>query len=804
MILQSLQLHNYKQYGDLKLEFREGLVGIIGKNGAGKSTLFEAVLYCLYGKDEINHKELMRSSFADSKLPVKLQLDFLVGETLYSIQRELRGKKLDAVYAKLFKNDELIANSFSAVNETVVKLLNLDREAFKRSVFSGQKELSELSDTKGEKRTKMVRRMLGLETLDDVQNAVRAERNALNQQMTGQSQLLLDETVLMGLRNDLDEKNLAWEAQNSLLREAQAKQKELQEQFQKEKICFDAEELRSKNFNRLNSRLSEINERQNGLVSQKSKLETDITAMQAQETELHAQESVMTAYKKAQEAFKLLDKEKQRKLNLDGRNREMESLREPLEESKRKIEVLEKALALRDQVAADLVEITNRLSELEVALEAKRGDMTLLKNQQAAIEERIRDRRAGVENLHKIGKDGTCPTCYQPVRNAFDDVLSMLLKNIEELESKEKTDLLLKQESIIEEGKAIKATLESTQILVQHQRDSQTRLKTYEKQHNEEFLALQKFEAQALKIRLVLAEIGEVHFNETQYIELKKHIEEGAEPFRKYENDLNYLYRALPENRRNLETLLLRLTETVQAVHQVNKELQELGFEETIYQQAKNTLLDFDTALQNQNTTVNVLMQEVFQLQSAINHVKEKLHQQESIRARVADKKGEVDVLEKLEHLLKTFKNDMLERVSPGISREASNLFSRITKGKYESIKVDQNFEFSIADGGIYYPIERFSGGEIDLANFCLRIAITKAIMELNGNGHAVEFLAFDEIFGSQDEERRHEMMLALHYLQEQFRQIYIVSHIESQRDYFPNILEVKSTEAGSLTRWVE
>jgi len=346
--------------------------------------------------------------------------------------------------------------------------------------------------------------------------------------------------------------------------------------------------------------------------------------------------------------------------------------------------------------------------------------------------------------------------------------------------------------------------LESTQILVQHQRDTQTRLKTYEKQHNEEFLALQKFEAQAVKIRLVLAEIGKVHFDETQYIELKKHLEEGAEPFRKYENDLNYLYRALPENRRNLESLLLRLTETVQAVHQVNKELQELGFEETIYQQAKNTLLDFDTALQNHNTAVNALMQEVFQLQSAINHVKEKLHQQESIRARVADKKGEVDVLEKLEHLLKTFKTDMLERVSPGISREASNLFSRITKGKYESIKVDQNFEFSIADGGIYYPIERFSGGEIDLANFCLRIAITKAIMELNGNGHAVEFLAFDEIFGSQDEERRHEMMLALHYLQEQFRQIYIVSHIESQRDYFPNILEVKSTEAGSVTRWVE
>lgn len=149
------------------------------------------------------------------------------------------------------------------------------------------------------------------------------------------------------------------------------------------------------------------------------------------------------------------------------------------------------------------------------------------------------------------------------------------------------------------------------------------------------------------------------------------------------------------------------------------------------------------------------------------------------------------------------FKTEILEKVSPSISSEASALFSRITRGKYERIHVDENFDFFIADGGLFYPIERFSGGEIDLANFCLRIAITKAIMDLSGNGQSVEFLAFDEIFGSQDEERRHEMMLALYYLQEQFRQIYIVSHIDSQKDYFPNLLEVTYQPGGSVVKWV-
>ena len=75
--------------------------------------------------------------------------------------------------------------------------------------------------------------------------------------------------------------------------------------------------------------------------------------------------------------------------------------------------------------------------------------------------------------------------------------------------------------------------------------------------------------------------------------------------------------------------------------------------------------------------------------------------------------------------------------------------------------------------------------------------------MELSGAEQQIEFLAFDEIFGSQDEERRLEMMLALNYLQEQFRQIYIVSHIESLKDYFPHLLEVQSAPEGSSVKWV-
>lgn len=229
--------------------------------------------------------------------------------------------------------------------------------------------------------------------------------------------------------------------------------------------------------------------------------------------------------------------------------------------------------------------------------------------------------------------------------------------------------------------------------------------------------------------------------------------------------------------------------------------LADIAYDPIAYELAKQEFTNFDAVLVAQTNTVRDLERAKLELENALLLDRERISSNARIQQQISDKMGETESLRKIGEHLNEFKTNW--KVSPSISQEASELFSRITKGKYESILVDENFDFSIADGGADHPIERFSGGEIDLANFCLRIAITKAIMELSGSGQRIEFLAFDEVFGSQDEERRHEMMLALHYLQEQFRQIYIVSHIESLRDYFPNILEVKFGVEGSLVGWV-
>ncbi|MBP6826999.1 MAG: hypothetical protein KA165_10620, partial [Saprospiraceae bacterium] len=283
---------------------------------------------------------------------------------------------------------------------------------------------------------------------------------------------------------------------------------------------------------------------------------------------------------------------------------------------------------------------------------------------------------------------------------------------------------------------------------------------------------------------------------------LKTKLAAQESQYMEFSQEENYVAREWPVVSESLEKTGASIDRVRTEAGAKEEELAGAGYDEFAYEAAKQALTGFDEALSAQSAAVRQLEKAGFEIENEVAQRREKRSNNERIQAQISDKLAEIDLLVKLSALLGQFKTDILERVSPSISREASDLFSRITKGKYESILVDENFDFSIADGGIFYPIERFSGGEIDLANFCLRIAVTRAIMELSGAGQSVEFLAFDEIFGSQDEERRHEMMLALNYLQEQFRQIYIVSHIESLKDYFPNILEVQYGVDGSEVVW--
>jgi exonuclease SbcC len=69
---------------------------------------------------------------------------------------------------------------------------------------------------------------------------------------------------------------------------------------------------------------------------------------------------------------------------------------------------------------------------------------------------------------------------------------------------------------------------------------------------------------------------------------------------------------------------------------------------------------------------------------------------------------------------------------------------------------------------------------------------------------HESTFLIFDEIFGSQDEERRNNLLTALRTQESRFPQILLISHIAEMQGEFANTLVVEmGTDMVSRVREV-
>ena len=801
MILNQLQLSNYKQYRELNLEFREGLVGVIGKNGAGKSTIFEAILYCLFGRDESN-KALVRSSFAtDPKVNVGLELAFSIADIQYRVKREFRGKAL-AVGAELYKNDLLIAKGVSPVNEELVKVLHMERDAFKRSVFSGQKELSELSDTSGEARKKMIRKMLGLDTLDEVQTKVGSDIRDLNSQIVGQRHNLLADEATKTLGESIQEASkLLKEKGGALIKESETLGK-VEAEYKIKKQAFEAEEKRLGQHHALERAMAQARERVKGLTEQRETLAQKIASLRQQQGKLEAERSTFSTFAAEKKQLEGLEQERQKQLNKDTVSARIAEHQQQIRLVQQHLDDLKKQLADKDKTDVTFTDKQKAIVSAEIAIEVRRNELRELEKQIGGLNSSIREREEKLANLREIGSAGTCPTCLQPLLEGYERVLAELEGQINALQTNALQALETQKKSVTEAGLILKNQQNALRAEADTLLATQSRLAELARQQVLENASFQRFSANLTRDELILREIGAVHFDGDVYKQLKAKLASLEAQYLEFQKAENYLARELPASLESLKNTERQITDTSALVQTKTEELANLGYQDAVYRTAKEAFTGFDEALANQSTIVRKLEKESLELQNDIARSQEKLQANEAIKAQISDKLNEIELLRTLAEHLGIFKTEILEKVSPGISREASDLFSRITKGKYESILVNENFDFSIADGGQFYPIERFSGGEVDLANFCLRIAVTKAIMELSGSGHRLEFLAFDEIFGSQDEERRLEMMLALNYLQEQFRQIYIVSHIESLRDYFPHLLEIQFEPDGSRATW--
>ena len=103
-------------------------------------------------------------------------------------------------------------------------------------------------------------------------------------------------------------------------------------------------------------------------------------------------------------------------------------------------------------------------------------------------------------------------------------------------------------------------------------------------------------------------------------------------------------------------------------------------------------------------------------------------------------------------------------------------------------MELDDQYNIVILEDGIPKPV--LSGGEEDLANLVLRLAISQMIAERAGQNFSL--LILDEVFGSLDEARRFNVVELLRGLEDRFEQVILITHIEPVREGVDRVISVR------------
>jgi exonuclease SbcC len=427
------------------------------------------------------------------------------------------------------------------------------------------------------------------------------------------------------------------------------------------------------------------------------------------------------------------------------------------------IETLEKTLQERQEFLQKQTEKLTVFKNLEKDLQMleqhqeKNHDciQTMVKKQEQnrtvmrRLEEDIKDLTIKRQHIEKMGPDAKCPTCERVLGEQQHKLLrvytgELLKKNHEnqKLSEAEKT-LTTEHERLSREKQA----LQKKNIFLRSQVVDRERLQTTlrncsaEIQREKNKIDIKKKEHKA---------IGVIEFDEKQFLLIRTRV---SEAYRSYQSSLAKL--------------------------------------DDIKEKHQSVILE----QKEQEGKKNLITQQIKTIQ---NNIAEQL----TLKKKLEDERQDAQHLSMLSEVMDSYRTYLISQIRPTLSTYASELFDELTDGKYSQIELDEDYNLLVYDQGQPYSIERFSGGEEDLANLCIRMAISEIITERAGS--IFNFVILDEIFGSQDQIRKQNIIKALNRFSSKFRQIFLITHVEDIQHLTEHTVTISEDENGVSTIKVE
>jgi exonuclease SbcC len=435
------------------------------------------------------------------------------------------------------------------------------------------------------------------------------------------------------------------------------------------------------------------------------------------------------------------DKLSSEKAVAESRIAELEKQLKALARDVTAIEVFEKELEDASDKAAkaaeELESIIERRKEAGAERDGIRTEMASLKAGVRQLMKEIKETEDSMSEISDMGPDSDCPTCRRRLGDTYAALLATFEGHIEKRRKsiKQKETAIARFESKLAECDARADALSK--------RESRLREK------------LREFEV------------------------LKTRVERAAD---------------VRERQAKAEK---RLSEHTLELNGTIEKLKGIDFEPKEYEKARKALEELNLQIRATEKKMMTMDAEKARYEERRGSMERDLGRLEKLDAEYREKRVEVAELESLAFIMGEFRKHLISRIRPALAAMSSEFMGILTDGRYNEIELSEDYEISIRDAGEFHDIERFSGGEKDLANLSLRLAISDIIATRHGT-NSFDMIVLDEIFGSQDSNRKRTLLQTLNGLSNRFKQIFLITHVDDIKELMGNVIQISENPDGT------
>lgn len=788
MRLLALYLQNFRQHEDTRITFERGLTGIIGANGAGKSTILESIAWALYGNSAARGtRDSIRFSGAKARSSVRVQLEFELAGHAYRVVRGLTSAE-----CYLDDAESPIASTISGVSEMLQRRLGMTRSEFFHTYFTGQKELDVMAALGPADRARFLSRVLGYDKLSSAQELVRERRRALVAETNGLKQGMPDadavwrqvaeseSRVAMARTRAAEAERSQQEAATRLLQwqpkwvDAQAERERGQQLLSELRVVEHDGAAASRDLERLDGELAEIAaaEREVAPMLQAVSALPDLRAALAE------QDTLATAESRRQTLLERLRSGSEEEAKLVERGAQLESAPQLERETTVHLATARNALAVveRELEEARTSWVRDR-QEAETRLESLRAQFVELDTQRGTLE--------------GMGEESPCPTCGRPLGASYRSVLDLVSEQLETVRVdgnyyRQRTEQLARAP-------------ESLEALEDKRRASQQEVAAIERRQLKiqnavaEIAALQeqltKTTGRMEETRRLLAALP-VGYSAERHANLRGDVARLAEIERRIARLSGLIEREQPTRaeRVRIHDVLLAARHRLSTL-----EAQRL----TLRVDEKEFALVRDeherSAVQARRAELEAVAAsgDVTRARTELDAAEARKHEMARLMARQEVLESEKRLHDELDRTYTDLRTDLNTQLRPELAEIASGFLRSLTDGRYSALEFDDDYNVVVLENELPKPV--VSGGEEDLCNLVLRLAISQMIAERAGQ--AFSLLVLDEVFGSLDEIRRDNVIELLRRLQDRFEQVIVITHIEAVREGLDRVLVVRYDE---------